>query len=168
VSRVQVISLLKAHNRQLCLSSKDYADLVRAVSVGAFSPHRRSKSPIGCPTATPVRSTSRHSPTKVEQHRVQSAHHTSSRMQRLRREFATLEYKHSQLTDSRARRDETINVVRQMQVILDELERLQQQEKKRSREHTEQNVVESPLNMLRRAQVLQLILKDAIANERHC
>lgn len=59
--------------------------------------------------------------------------------------------------------DEDVQILsRRMEIILEELERLQREYMRASREHMENDVDESPLDTLRRTKLLQLILKDPI------
>ena len=160
----QVISLLKRHNQQLCSSSKEYADLIHSPSKSDLSPHtllyldHYRKSPSKrCASAVPVRSTSLRRPKSDQQ--------LYARIRSLRREFAILSREHARLSLAREEHeDEDMQILaKRMEIILEELERLQRDYMRSSREHMENELDETPLDTLRRTKLLQLILKDPIA-----
>ena len=190
-----MIALLKNHNHQLCLSSKEYAELHPHLR-GDLSPHTllyldhynkpfsSSSSPTLRPSsASPVRavrrpivpSSSTRRPRSASR-RPQSANISDrqcySRIKRLRQEFAILAREHARLSTSRIHQRELEIISRRMEIILEELERLQRQlktsvRKSASRDQLEFEQNDTPLETLRKTRLLQLILRDS-ANQQQC
>ncbi|UJR24833.1 hypothetical protein I4U23_006205 [Adineta vaga] len=175
-SNVQnVIALLKNHNHQLCLSSKEYADLHHTNVKSDLSPHtvlyldHYNKSSRRRPSsASPMRSICRSkttSPRGRPQTSTLSEKQCYSRIKRLRQEFAILAREHTNLSTSRSNSRELEILNRRMELILDELERLQQQlqlflRKSSTRDPFQSEKTETPLETLRKTKLLQTILKD--------
>lgn len=191
-----MIALLKNHNHQLCLSSKEYAELYPHLR-GDLSPHtllyldhyNKPSSSTSSPTlrpssASPVRavrrpinssSSSTRRPRSASR-RPQSANISDrqcySRIKRLRQEFAILAREHARLSTSRLHQREMEIISRRMEIILEELERLQRQlrtslRKSASRDQFEFEQNDTPLETLKKTRLLQLILRDA-ANQPQC
>ncbi|CAF1125805.1 unnamed protein product [Rotaria sordida] len=174
-SNVQkVIALLKNHNRQLCLSSKEYADLLHPPHKSELSPHTllyldHYKKPSNRPSsASPVRSTRRPITTSTTR-RPQTASTIDSqcysRIKRLRREYAILSREHARLYLSQTSSDDLDILTRRMEIILEELQQLQRQYMTLSQSHMEQDLNKTPIETLRRTKLLQLILKDPITKQ---
>lgn len=186
-----MIALLKNHNHQLCLSSKEYAEIQPHLRAD-LSPHTllyldhynkpysTSSSPIVRPSsASPVRAVRRpvHPCSSSTKRRPRSASRrpTSanmsekqcySRIKRLRQEFAVLAREHAKLSTSRTHHRELEIIGRRMEIILEELERLQRQlrnsvRKSSSRDQLEFDQNDTPLETLRKTRLLQLILRDS-------
>ncbi|CAF2868457.1 unnamed protein product [Rotaria sp. Silwood2] len=174
-SNVQkVIALLKNHNNQLCLSSKEYANLLHPRHKSELSPHtllyldhcnRQSNRPS---SASPVRSTRRPITTSTTR-RPQTASTTDSqcysRIKCLRREYAILSREHARLLSSQTSSDDLDVLTRRMEIILEELQQLQKQYMSLSQSCMEQDLNETPIETLRRTKLLQLILKDPITKQ---
>jgi hypothetical protein len=177
-----VIALLKNHNHQLCLTSKAYAEVLHPHLKGDLSPHtllyldHYNKSSTRPSSASPVRSTRRpvtaslgrpHSASRRPQTATISDKQCHSRIKRLRQEFAILAREHTRLNTSRTNARELEIISRRMEIILDELERLQKQLKislrksSSSRNQLEQDKNETPLETLRKTRLLQILLKDS-------
>ncbi|CAF3299252.1 unnamed protein product [Rotaria socialis] len=181
-SNVQnVIALLKNHNHQLCLSSKEYSELLNSnqksdlSSPSSFYPDHVNKSLPRRPlSASPVRSMRRPitastkrscSASRRSQTATISDKHCHSRMKHLRQEFATLAREHKRLNTSRKNARELEIINRRMEIILDQLECLQKQLKVSSRKSStraqqEAEKTETPLEILRKTRIIQTILKD--------
>lgn len=166
-----MISLLKTHNQQLCLSSKDYVDLVQPHLKSELSPHtllyldHYNRSANRSSSALPTRSSRRTTSSSSVQRRPQSAslsdHQIYSRIKCLRREFVILSREHARLISLGNQDDDDVQILsRRMDIILQELQQLQKQYMRSSREHMEQDLDQTPLETLRRTKLLQLILKD--------
>jgi hypothetical protein len=181
------MALLKNHNHQLCLSSKEYSEILHPHLKGDLSPHTllyldhyNKPSSIRPSSASPVRSirhpittsTRRpHSASRRPQTATMSDKQCYSRIKRLRQEFATLAREHSRLHTSRTNARELEIISRRMEIILDELERLQRQLKisfrrSSSKDHLETEKNETPLDTLRKTRLLQVMLKDS-TNKQH-
>ena len=162
---------MKTHNQRLCLSSKEYAELLNPNSKSELSPHtllyldhyNRALNREG--SALPSRSTRRSSPSRRTQSASLSDSQIYSRIKSLRREFVILSREHARLLTSDNQSEDIEILGRRMEVILDELANLQRRYLKSSREQMEQDIDESPLNTLRRTKLLQLILKDPITTQ---
>ncbi|CAF1027493.1 unnamed protein product [Rotaria sp. Silwood1] len=174
----KVIALLKNHNNQLCVSSKEYANLLHPRHKSELSPHtllyldhynRQSNRPS---SASPVRSTRRPITTSTTR-RPQTASTTTtttdsqcySRIKCLRREYAILSREHARLYSSQTSSDDLDILTRRMEVILEELQKLQRQYMSLSQSYMEQDLNETPIETLRRTKLLQLILKDPITKQ---
>ena len=185
-----MIALLKNHNHQLCLSSKEYAELQPHLRAD-LSPHTllyldhynkpfsSSSSPpnIRPSSASPVRAVRRpvHPSSPIRRPRSASRRPPSanmsekqcySRIKRLRQEFAVLAREHARLSASRTHQRELEIIGRRMEIILEELERLQRQlrnsvRKSSSRDQLEFDQNDTPLETLRKTRLLQLILRDS-------
>ncbi|CAF1456736.1 unnamed protein product [Adineta ricciae] len=176
-SNVQnVIALLKNHNHQLCLSSKEYSDLHHTNGRSDLSPHtilyldHYNKSSRTRPSsASPIRAVRRSvttSPSERPHRSALSEKQCHSRIKRLRQEFATLAREHTTISTSRnnSRELEILNL--RMELILDELERLQRLLKLSVRK-TQSDKIETPLETLRKTKLLQTILKDPSNNQHY-
>ncbi|CAF0901164.1 unnamed protein product [Rotaria sordida] len=186
-SNVQnVIALLKNHNHQLCLSSKEYSELLHPHEKSDLPPHSylyldhynkssstrpSSASPVRAvrrPIATTTTTTTTRrscSASRRPQTTTISDKQCYSRLKHLRHEFATLAREHKRLNKSRTNTRELEIINRRMEIILDELERLQKQIKislKRSsikdQDKLEKN--DTPLETLRKTRLLQILLGD--------
>jgi hypothetical protein len=168
---IKVIALLKNHNHQLCLSSKEYSDLLHPRHKSELSPHtllyldhynKPSTRPL---SASPVRSNRRTNQTSSTR-RPHTASTTDndcySRIKRLRREYVVLSREHTKLNSSLTSTDDLEIIGRRMNIILEELGQLQRQYMMTSQDHMEQDLNETPIETLRRTKLLQLILKDPI------
>ena len=169
---IQVIALLKKHNHQLCLSSKEYSDLLHPRHKSELSPHtllyldHYSKPPNRPTSASPVRATRRTNPPTSSNRRPQTASAAAdsdcySRIKRLRREYVILSREHARLNSSYASTDDVEFIGRRMDLILEELGQLQRQYMASSQQSMEQDLNETPIETLRRTKLLQLILKDS-------
>ncbi|CAF3279223.1 unnamed protein product [Rotaria socialis] len=174
-SNVQnVIALLKNHNHQLCLSSKEYANLVHPRRKSELSPHallyldsynKQSNRPS---SASPIRSTRRPiaiSTTRRPQTASTIDNQSFSHIKRLRREYVILSREHARLYSSKTNLDDLEILTRRMENILEELEQLQRQHMFSSQNHSEQDLNETPIETLKRTRLLQLILKDPITKQ---
>jgi hypothetical protein len=169
---IQVIALLKKHNHQLCLSSKEYSDLLHPRHRSELTPHTllyldHYNKPSNRPsTGSPVRATRRINPTTSSTRRPHTASTTDSdcysRIKRLRREYVVLSREHARLNSSHTSSDDVEFIGRRMDLILEELGQLQRQYMTTSQDHMEQDLNETPIETLRRTKLLQLILKDSI------
>jgi hypothetical protein len=167
------MALLKNHNHQLCLSSKEYSEILHPHLKGDLSPHTllyldhyNKPSSIRPSSASPVRSIRR------PQTATMSDKQCYSRIKRLRQEFATLAREHSRLHTSRTNARELEIISRRMEIILDELERLQRQLKisfrrSSSKDHLETEKNETPLDTLRKTRLLQVMLKDSTNKQQY-
>jgi hypothetical protein len=181
----KVIALLKSHNHQLCLSSKEYFELFHSNLKNSLSPHRRlyldhsNKSSTKRPSsASPIRrpiitSTERsHSAFRRPQTSTLSKKQVHSRMKRLRQEFTILAREHTTLNTSRTNSRELEIINQRMEIILDELESLQKQlkfslRKSFSKDRIELEKNETPLETLKKTKLLQGILKDPNNKQQH-
>lgn len=165
---------MKNHNHQLCLSSKEYSDLLHPRHKTELSPHTllyldHYNKPSQRPTsASPVRAVRR--PVAPVIRRPQTASTTSdnqcySRIKQLRREYVVLSREHARLNTSCASSDDVEFIGRRMDVILEELGQLQRQYMMTSQDRMEQDLNETPIETLRRTKLLQLILKDPISKQ---
>ncbi|CAF1236512.1 unnamed protein product [Adineta steineri] len=169
-----VIALLKNHNHHLCLSSKEYSELLHSNVKNDFSPHNdhyNKSSRTRSSSVSPVRSKSTsirrsHSTVRRPQSSINSDRQCCSRIKSLRQEFEILAREHASLNTSRANSRELEIINRRMEMILDELERLQRQIKSSLRKSSsfrdqiESEKIETPLETLRKTRLLQIILKD--------
>ena len=180
----RVMALLKSHNHQLCLSSKEYSEFLHPHLKGDLSPHTllyldhyNKLSSTRPSSASPVRS-NRH-PISTLTNRAQSASRRPqtatisvkqchSRIKHLQQEFASLAREHARLHRSRSDTRKLDIISRRMEIILEELETLQRESRKSSsRDHLNGEKSETPLETLRKTRLIQLILKDP-ANKPHC
>ncbi|CAF3351900.1 unnamed protein product [Rotaria sp. Silwood1] len=185
-SNVQnLMALLKNHNHQLCLSSKEYSELLHPDHRSDLSPHsylyldHYNKSSLTRPSsASPVRSTRRpittkatttrrrsHSACRRPQTAMISDKQCYSRIKHLRHEFSTLAHEHKRLNKSRTNARELGIINRRMEIILDELECLQRQLKISLKKSSTKNqdrleINETPLETLRKTRLLQILLTD--------
>ena len=167
---------MKNHNHQLCLSSKEYSDLLHPRHKTELSPHtllyldHYNKPTTNRPSsASPLRATRRPVITTTTTRRPQTASTSDSqsysRIKQLRREYVVLSREHARLNSSYASSDDVEFIGRRMDVILEELGRLQRQYMMTSQDHMEQDLNETPIETLRRTKLLQLILKDPIGKQ---
>ncbi|CAF2323120.1 unnamed protein product [Rotaria sp. Silwood2] len=182
-SNVQnVIALLKNHNHQLCLSSKEYSELLHPHHKSDLSPHSylyldhyNKSSSIRPSSASPVRSIHRpitttttrrsYSASRRPQTATISDKQCYSRMKHLRQEFATLAREHKRLNKTRTNARELEIISRRMEIILDELERLQRQlkislKKSSTKDQGKLDKNDTPLETLRKTRLLQILLGD--------
>lgn len=174
--------MLKNHNHQLCLSSKEYAEIQPHLK-GDLSPHtllyldhyNKTSSTNRPSSASPVRPVRRQANNsnrrpRSASRRPQSANFSDkqcySRIKQLRQEFGVLAREHARLNTSRANTRELEIINRRMEIILEELEHLQTLlkhsiRKSSSREQIQGENVETPLQTLRKTRLLQFILKDS-------
>lgn len=171
----------------MCLSSREYNEILHPHLRKDLSPHSllyldhyNKSASIRPSSASPMRSIRR--PTTVPKRRSYSVSrrpqigHLSYkqcylRMKNLRQEFATLAREHARLNKSRSNAREVEIINHRMEIILDELERLQRQlrmsVKKISPKEPDVLVKnDSPLETLRKTRLLQIVLKDP-TNEQH-
>ena len=184
-----MIALLKNHNHQLCLSSKEYAELQPHLR-GDLSPHtllyldhyNKLSSPLIRPSsASPVRTVRRPIVSSTRRprsasRRPQSANISDkqcySRIKRLRQEFAVLAREHARLNTSRTNVRELEIINRRMEIILDQLEPLQRQlrtatRKSSSRDQLESDKNQTPLQTLRKTRLLQTLLRDPTSQQEY-
>ena len=178
-----MIALLKNHNHQLCLSSKEYSELLHShlkcdlSNDKYFHPDQTTKSSLRRPSsASPIRhsTTTRrsHSTSRRPQSATISDRQCHLRMKRLRQEFAMLAREHIKLDKCRANARELQIINRRMEIILDELQRLQRQlkisvKKLSSKDQMETEKNETPLEILRKTRLLQMILTDQDRKHSH-
>ena len=176
---------MKNHNQQLCLTSKEYADLLNPQPKADSSPYtllyrdRYSKSSSRPASASPLRrkrkttakrrsqSATRRSPTSAL-----SDQKSNKRVKELRQRYATLAREHRRLTVSRSSPRDLDIISKRMELILEQLEPLQKQlkasiKKSSSRDHLEIETNETPLETLRKTRLLQVLLKDPSRQEQH-
>jgi hypothetical protein len=177
------MALLKNHNHQLCLSSKEYSEILQPHLKGDISPHTllyldhynkptstrpSSASPVRSvrhPTTATTSTRRPHSASRRPQTATISDKQCYSRIKRLRQEFGLLAREHTRLQSSRTNARELEIISRRMEIILDELERLQRLlrislRKSTSKDYFETEKNETPLDTLRKTRLLQLMLKD--------
>ena len=169
---------MKNHNHQLCLSSKEYSDLLHPRHKSELSPHTllyldHYNKPSNRPSSasvSPVRAVRRPVAPATATRRPQTASTTSdsqaySRIKQLRREYVVLSREHARLNTSCASSDDVEFIGRRMDIILEELGQLQRQYMMTSQDRMEQDLNETPIETLRRTKLLQLILKDPISKQ---
>lgn len=183
-----VIALLKNHNNQLCLSSKEYGEIHPHIK-GDLSPHtllyldHYNKSSLSNrpSSASPVRAVRRQTNNsnrrpRSASRRPQSANFSDkqcySRIKHLRQEFGVLAREHARLNTSRSNTRELDIINRRMEIILEELEYLQKLlrnsiRKSSSREQIQFDKAETPLQTLRKTRLLQFILKDSTNTQQY-
>ena len=177
---LKVIALLKTHNHQLCLSSKQYAELVHPHLPGDLSPHtllyldHYHKSSDRPTSASHTRSMRRsrshslrraHSAARHPQTSLLSDKQCYSRVKRLRQEFTTLAREQTRLSTSRTGARESEILTRRMEMILDELERLFESSMGKSSSKDQHEKSETPLETLRKTKLIQHLLKDSQAKQ---
>ena len=178
---IKVIALLKTHNHQLCLSSKQYAELVHPHLPGDPSAHKLlyldhyHKSSDRPTSASHIRSMRRsrshslrrtHSVARHPRTSLLSDKQCYSRVKRLRQEFTTLAHEQTRLSTSRTGAREAEIVTRRMEMILDELERLFESSMRKSSSKDQHEQSDTPLETLRKTKLIQHLLRDPQAKQR--
>lgn len=178
---------MKNHNHQLCLTSKEYAEILNPHSKNGLSPHTvlyldhysKSSSSSRPASASPLRRTRKastkrrpHSATRRSPTSTTSEQKTQTKMKQLQQQFSTLAREHRRLTVSRTSPRELDIINKRMELILQQLEPLQKQlkasiKKSSSKDHLDIETNETPLETLRKTRLLQVLLKDPSRQEQH-
>lgn len=161
----------------MCLSSKEYSDLLHPRQKSEISPHtllyldhynKQSTRPSS--SSSPVRASRRSTGSaSASTRRPQSASAPASdsqcysRIKSLRREYVILSREHARLNSSEGGVDDLEVIGRRMDAILEELGQLQRRYMMTSQDRMEQDLNETPIETLRRTKLLQLILRDPIS-----
>ena len=179
-----MIALLKKHNHQLCLSSKEYAEILNNHGGGDLSPHtflyldHYNRPTIRPSSASPIRTVRRsrtssfggvHSTTRRPKTAMLSTQQCYARIKSLHQEFATLTREHKRLNTSRGNQRELQIISERMKIILEDLEKLQNQLKSSMsdslpKDLSSNNKLETPLETLRKTRLIQILLKDSSSN----